>query len=312
MTWEDLVALQKKVEVGKPEPLQLKEWAEGWLWAIQTLRGEGFYEQGKGALTTHPFRDAPDWFNEGIHKMLGSQARQAWIYVAFHTGISNHQLERTFGKLNDTNWRHNYDAQLDFFAIVMEPEKFCGVYRKVQGDNPGEEYVRLMIKACAARVLSRDTQMDETLRRVLQDDATSEAPPIPKSNKSADVVMQNTLYYPLFKEDVVTPPPSQPRPRLSTQPTQPPQPPPPPPSGPPETPPPPSSGRGPRLPQVSQSPPVIHDADAGVYPPDVGGPAEDMMDWGPKQPDEEYEESPSYGVLIGAIVVIGIAVYSQM
>ena len=65
--------------------------------------------------------------------MLGSQARQAWVYVAFHTGIPNDGLEAALGDLNDTDWRHNYNAQLEFFALVKEPESFCGRYRKVEG-----------------------------------------------------------------------------------------------------------------------------------------------------------------------------------
>ena len=128
MTWEDLVALQKKVEVGKPEPLQLKAWADGWLWAIKELRGMDFYELGKGALASNPFTDAPHYFNEGIHKMLGSQARQAWIYVAFHTGIPNVDMEAAWGDLRDTDWRHNYNAHLEFFALVKNPEAFCGQF----------------------------------------------------------------------------------------------------------------------------------------------------------------------------------------
>ena len=109
MKWEDLLLLQTHIEAvdGGKKPLALKAWADGWLWAIKELRGDGFYEPGKGAVMTHPFKDAPDYFNEGIHKMLGSGSRQAWIYVAFHTGISTGDLARAFGELNDTNWRHS-------------------------------------------------------------------------------------------------------------------------------------------------------------------------------------------------------------
>ena len=71
MKWEDLVDVQKRVEVEDPSPLLVKAWADKWLWAMKNLKDAGFYKEGGGALMTHPFKDAPDWFNEGIHKMLG-------------------------------------------------------------------------------------------------------------------------------------------------------------------------------------------------------------------------------------------------
>lgn len=316
MKWEDTIVVRTQTEIEVLDrgrrPLKLKEWAEGWLETIQTLRWEDFYEQGKGARMTHPLRDAPDWFNEGIHKMLGSGARQAWIYVAFHTGMPIDSMEATFGKLNDTNWQHNYEAQLDFFALVKEPELFCGwTHRKVQGDNPGEEYVRLVMKACAARVLSRDTQMDKIERGVLEDVATSEAPPLPKSKRYDNVKM--LIGYKSFMPLFNTPPPA--TVRIEPDPAM----------GPVE---PPSSPPRPNVPthMIDSGGDPSLKTDVGVRNLEPFAPPRHRNDRGflelnpkPKRPRREprpqhteYEESPSYGVLIGAIIVVGIAVYSQM
>ena len=210
MTWEDLADVQKRVEVGTPAPLELSAWADRWLWAIKELRGLDFYKPGKGALMTHPFKGVPDWFNDGIHKMLGSGARQAWIYVSFHTGIPMPELSAAFGELKDTNWQHNYNAQLEFFALVKDPGVFCGAaYRKVQG-TPEEQYVRLMIKAVAAirvrQIVDTLTDTTQHIRGALQDVAQSETPPILGPNRVAGSMMRSQNWYPLFKDAAVKQP----------------------------------------------------------------------------------------------------------
>ena len=86
MKWNDLVALQIAIEADTPAPLKLSSWAEGWLDVEKDLNRFGFYKVGAGALNTHPFKDAPDYVNKGVHKMLGSQARQVWVHLAFHMG----------------------------------------------------------------------------------------------------------------------------------------------------------------------------------------------------------------------------------
>ena len=301
MTWEDLVALQKKVEVDKPEPLQLKAWADGWLWAIKELRGTDFYELGKGALVSNPFTDAPHYFNEGIHKMLGSQARQAWVYVAFHTGIPNVDMEAAWGDLRDTDWRHNPTAQLEFFSLIKEPEKFVPFYYKNVEGTESQKYIRQLIKAQAARVLSRDSEMDEKSRVAWEENATSAAPRIPGTNHKAGAYFRHWKYRPLFNDGTTTQGPQQPnipaaqRPDVKPRPRREPTPVIDPAMGPQE----PSSA--PSRPQLRQRNEQGHSA----------------LNFDPKRPRREprpteYEESPSYGVILGAIIIVGIAVYSQM
>ena len=315
MKWTDLVVLQKKVEVEKPTPLALKEWADGWLQAIPQLLGEGFYELGKGALMIQPFHDAPDWFNEGIHKMLGSQARQAWVYVAYHTGITNEALEGAFGDLNDPEWKFNINAQREFFVLVKDPASFCGAYRQVEGTED-QQYVRLMMKAVASRRASKITEtMDKTR---LTDIATSTKPRIEtKKNYKAMSLWRNATYNPLFKDDATTTGPTL-RPRQPTtgridasgDPSL----------GPSHN----TTGLESQRPQVTPEPRPQIDPSVGPFEPPVPsstpswrhrnerGAFQLNFKRPKREPTEEYKESSSYGVIIGAIIVVAVAVYSQM